>query len=247
MQSPTAASIALAPSLPARRLDIVVVDDEAPQRDILVAGLAHFGHRVRGAADGAELDARLDERPADVVVLDVGLPGEDGYALAARLRQRWSGGIVMATGRGRVDERIRGLDAGADAYLVKPIDLRELAATLDSLARRLPGPPAACWHFERGTSTLLTPAGIAISLTARESILLQQLVAHPGEDVGRDRLFRTLSYPDNRHGDLRLEALVSRLRAKVRAAAPHTPLPLFARQNRGYAFLAGEAEGGGCG
>ncbi|MDD5297313.1 MAG: response regulator transcription factor [Rhodocyclaceae bacterium] len=224
-----------------RPLDIIVVDDEPALRDILAAGLAHFGHRVRGANDGAELDALLSAAPADTVILDVGLPGENGYEIAARLRQSWRGGIVMATAWGDIDRRVHGLNVGADAYLVKPLDLRELAAVLESLARRLLPPAQSPWRLDTSRSVLHTPAGVAIPLTAHEYLFLAPLVRNLGENIARSILFQRLAYPDSRHGDLRLEALVSRLRAKVRRLAPLEPLPVQGRTNLGYAFLAAPA------
>jgi DNA-binding response OmpR family regulator len=226
----------------ARPLNIIVVDDDPALRTILSAGLAHFGHGVRTAADGTQLDALMDAAPADVIVLDVGLPGENGYEIAARLRRHWQGGIIMATGLGDVAQRVLGLDSGADIYLVKPVDLRELAAAVDSLARRLPASDLPDWRLDAAHSMLYSPRGTALPLTAHECLLLRALFKHPGANVARPILFRALGYPDGHHGDLRLEALASRLRAKVRKLAPGEPLPLRGRSNLGYAFLSNDAE-----
>lgn len=218
-------------------LAIVVVEDEPRLREPMVMALSHLGHRVRGVADGAALDAALRESPADVVVLDLGLPGEDGLAVARRLRRAWSGGIVMVTARSQVEERISGLDSGADLYFVKPVDFRELDAALRSLARRLP-PVAAAWSFNSRTAVLSTPAGVAVAATAREAILLELLFASMGDTVARETISSALGYPGNRYADLRLERMISRLRAKVKTVDPANPLPIRARHNLGYAFLA---------
>ncbi len=224
-----------------RPLDIIVVDDDPTLRAILSSGLAHFGHRVRTANDGAEMDALLSAAPAEAIILDVGLPGENGFEIAARLRRHWQGGIIMATGLGDVEQRVLGRDSGADIYLVKPVDLRELASAVDSLARRLSVPASPAWRLDASLSMLRTPAGIPIPLTGHECLLLRPLFDRAGENVPRAILFQALDYPDGRHGDRRLEALVSRLRAKLRERAPGEPLPLRGRTNLGYAFLTGPA------
>lgn len=226
------------PRSPLRSLEIIVVDDDPALRTILSTGLTHFGHRVRAAADGSEMDTLLAAAPAHAIILDVGLPGESGYEIAARLRSHWQGGIIMATAWGEVEQRVRGRESGADIYLVKPVDLRELASAVDSVARRLPVPASCVWRLNVALSILYTPTGDAIALTAHECLLLGPLLEQPGENIARAILFQVLDYPDSRHGDLRLETLVSRLRAKVRKTAPHTPLPLRGRTNLGYAFLA---------
>lgn len=219
-------------------LRIIVVEDNHELRDILVAGLRHFGHRPLGVGDGRALDEALADSPADIVVLDLGLPGEDGIAIARRLRQDCSCGIVMVTARGRLDERVAGRETGADLYFVKPVDIRELNAALINLAQRLSNKPHPVWRFVAQTSTLLTPRGVPVLLTAQECILMQTLVETQGANVSRKAIFRALNQPDDIYADKRLEALVSRLRGKVKSADAASELPVRARHNLGYAFLA---------
>lgn len=228
---------------PKQSLNIAVVEDEPRLRETMLMALASFGHRARGAADGTGLDLLLQEEAADIVLLDLGLPGEDGIAIAQRLRRRWRGGIVMVTARDHLDERILGMENGADLYFVKPVDFRELDAGLRSLARRLPpasDQAAAGWRFSAAASTLRTPAGVEIALTARECILLQLLFAEPGRNVSRATIFAALGDPNCHHADLRLERMISRLRAKVRKLDGSSALPVRARHNIGYVFLAAE-------
>jgi len=219
-------------------LSIIVVEDNHELRDILVAGLRHFGHRPRGVCDGQALDMALSESPADIIILDLGLPGEDGIAIASRLREQSSCGIVMVTARGRLDERVLGRETGADLYFVKPVDIRELNAALLNLAGRLIAKTQAGWRFASHTSSLLTPRGVTIPLTAQECILMQKLLETPGKNVSRGEIFRALNQPDDIYADKRLEALVSRLRGKVKATDATCELPVRARHNLGYAFLA---------
>jgi DNA-binding response OmpR family regulator len=121
--------------------EIIVVDDEPDLRAMLAEALALAGHAVRGAADGEGLRPLLAERPAALVVLDVGLPGEDGLRLARWLRERHDPGIVMLTGADAVIDRVVGLEVGADDYVAKPCALPELRARIDAGLRRRKPPP----------------------------------------------------------------------------------------------------------
>ncbi|HIJ87217.1 MAG TPA: response regulator transcription factor [Desulfuromonadales bacterium] len=224
------------------KLRIIIVEDEEVLRTVLVTILTRLGHDVRGAGDGAALDLALADYPADVVVLDLNLPDEDGVDIAQRLRRTCSCGIIMTTGRGQVEERVNGFQGGADLYFVKPIDPLELHAALLNLARRLtPAESPAkkiAWHFDPQLSTVRTPHGISINLTAHEYIVMQQLLAVPGKTVSRSELFSALGHPDDEYGSKRVETLLSRLRSKVRHFDPESELPIRARHGIGYAFLA---------
>jgi DNA-binding response OmpR family regulator len=205
-------------------------------RDYFVTGLRAFGTRIVGAADGEALDRILDSEGADIVLLDIGLPGENGFAIAERLRhERPQVGIIMLTARDQLEDRIKGLDDGADLYFAKPVDLRELAAAIGSLYRRLAGPP--CWRLDSGSSRLFTPAGAAVDLTDLELRFLAPLLARPGEVVDREDLCRSLDQRPDLYAMRRMDTLVSRLRAKVLRLGEAT-LPVKARHGRGYAFLA---------
>ena len=118
---------------------VLVVEDNPILREVMVTMLTERGYAVSGLADGEGLDQALAAGPVDIALLDIllGEGREDGYTLAARLRQRCPCGIIMTTALGEREERIRGLDKGADAYLVKPIDFDELEAVIRSVLRRL--------------------------------------------------------------------------------------------------------------
>lgn len=219
-------------------LDLIVVEDDPELREILVSGLRFFSHHVRGVNCGKSLDAELAESPADIVILDLGLPDEDGIDISTRLQRDYHCGIVMITARGKLDERINGLESGADLYFVKPVDIRELDAALRSLARRMLEIRQSAWRFDPQTSKLTTPVGIEIPLTANECILMKKLMEIPGENVSRSEIFKALIQPDDLYADKRLETMICRLRAKVRAADNESKLPVRARHNLGYAFLA---------
>lgn len=222
-------------------LRIIVVEDHEDLRTVLEAVLSGLGHDVRGVGDGAALDMALADYPADVVVLDLNLPGEDGVTIAQRLRQTNKCGIIMTTSRGLANERISGFENGADLYLVKPINPLELHAALLNLGRRLRVSPAnehTTWHFDPQLSIIQTPLGISINLTAQESIVLKLLLAVPGKTVTRLEIFSALGHLDDEYASKRVETLLSRLRSKVRTHDQHSEIPIRARHSMGYAFLA---------
>ncbi|MEI7614472.1 MAG: response regulator transcription factor [Betaproteobacteria bacterium] len=121
------------------RIPIIICEDDEELRSILVVGLRYFGIDACGVGDGVALDTALAADRATVVVLDIGLPGEDGLAITRRLSASRPSvvGIILLTARGAVDDRIEGIRSGADAYFVKPVDLRELASAVQNLHRQL--------------------------------------------------------------------------------------------------------------
>lgn len=133
---------ALIASRPVEPSHLIVVDDEADVRTLLAGYFSRQGYRVSPVASGRELLERMAGDPADVVLLDLGLPAEDGFAIARRLREQWRCGLIIVSGRGDTVDRVVGLEVGADDYVTKPFDLRELLARVKSLLRRL-GPDEA--------------------------------------------------------------------------------------------------------
>lgn len=224
---------------------IVVVEDETALREDLVEYLRHCGHFAVGAPSGAVLDELLGRSAFDLAILDVGLPGEDGFAIARRLRDRSGIGIVMLTARGQSVDRISGLEIGADAYMVKPVELRELEAQVRTLLRRVrasgspeaAAPSAPGWVFEPVTWRLVSPSGAAVRLTAAERQFLALLTRHPAQPVSRAEVFRMLGKRQWEAGDRSVDSLVRRLRAKVERQTGED-LPVQSVHAIGYAFTA---------
>jgi DNA-binding response OmpR family regulator len=224
---------------------VVACEDQALMRDFLVAGLASAGIAVTGVCDGLELSAHLDLHETDIVILDIGLPGEDGYSIATRLRQeRPYLGIIMLTARDQTDDKVQGLDCGADLYFTKTVGIRELASAVGSLHRRLslgrpqPAPAPARWQLDALRSCLITPSGAEVGLTFNELRFLAPLLAQPGAAIDRDLLSQALDQVPDVYAMRRMETMLSRLRSKVQKASPGEPLPVRARHGRGYAFLS---------
>lgn len=221
---------------------IVVVEDEADLREEVVFNLAGEGFDVVGVGDGVGLQRELLQH-TDLVLLDVGLPGEDGFSIARRLRSdpaSLSIGIIMLTAMGTLNERVQGLEDGADAYLVKPVDFLELRACIESLSRRLSFDASrtaeGCWTYGSARWELVAPSGAKIKLTLTEKKLIDILVREPGKAVTRrdiiaQGLGESLAYYDER----RLEALVSRLRRKIEQSYPLSQ-PIQSAHGVGYAF-----------
>lgn len=218
-------------------LRIALLEDDAELREkILAPGLRDLGFEVTGLGSAAALYLCLSTQAFDIVVLDVGLPDQNGFTVARYLRQVSSVGVVMLTGRGSTPDRVRGLSEGADAYLAKPVELDLLAATLHSLGRRLhatPSPGTPGWRLDANGWRLLAPNDRTVELTRTERSVLSQLLAAEGETVDREALIASLT-PDVFDFDPhRLETLIHRLRSKVRAATG-LQLPLRAVHGVGY-------------
>lgn len=171
----------------------LLVEDDVKMARSLRRGLEREGYAVEVAEDGEGALRRASEDEFDVVVLDVMLPGRSGFAVCQELREagRWVP-VLMLTARDAVEDRIRGLDAGADDYLVKPFSFGELLARLRALVRR--GPSERPAVLTTGDVTLdpaahlVSRAGVAVELSSREFALLEFLMRHPGEALSRTRI-----------------------------------------------------------
>lgn len=177
---------------------IVVLDDEIDITQLLANYLPAHGFRVSQVHHGDALIQLMERDPADLVLLDLGLPGEDGFSIARRLRARWQTGVIIVTGRGDAVDKVVGLEVGADDYVTKPFDLRELVARIKAVLRRLLVHPAtppdnqtlafAGWRLDLRARSLRDPQGADVALTSGEFELLTTFAQHPGRVLTRDFL-----------------------------------------------------------
>lgn len=220
---------------------IGLIEDNLDYRAEVAFHLRRSGFEISLESDGRNIDAQLANCPCDLLVLDIGLPVEDGLIIACRLRRQQQGlGIVMLTARGSLNDRLSGLEQGADAYLVKPVDMRELVATLRSVQRRLlPGTQAdSVWTLLPTSLSLRSPDGAVIDLTTMEFQLLKCLAAAAPEPADRTALVTAIGYSPFDFIERRLEVAFSRLRRKIEGQVIGATPMIRALRHRGYVFAA---------
>jgi DNA-binding response OmpR family regulator len=218
-------------------IKIAVVEDNEALRDELVDFLSAEGFAVQGLPDGLALNEYLQQDEPHVLILDLNLPFEDGISVCRRVRLAFPDiRIVMLTGRGRGADRTEGYEAGTDVYLTKPTRPTEMLAVIRNLHQRhreTPGTQAQ-WTLDGARFELVSSHGHLVRLTAGEASLLRAL-AIAGQVLDHQQLMVLLGYDglDEKVGRGRLEVLISRLRAKLRANEP-AGLEIRALRGRGY-------------
>lgn len=221
------------------KIQVMLVDDEEDFREPVARFLRKVGMEVMDVGSVEEMAQSMTGFRPHVIVLDVNLPGESGLEALKRLRAESSAGLVMVTAQGGVDDRIHGLSLGADSYLGKPVNIRELEAVIRSLRSRVaPEQPASVpepgWVFDTERWTLSSPTGEEARLSAAEHAVLTALTRHPGQPVSRDVLFTVLGRQSSGPEDRSLDVLVSRLRRKYPDST--TTLPIRSARGIGYVF-----------
>ena len=225
---------------------IAVVDDDPVTRETLKAYLEGEGYRVMLARDGDQLSALLARGRIDLLLLDIRLPGKDGMMVTRELRATSNIGIILITGRSDRMDRIIGLELGADDYITKPFEPREILARTRSLLRRVAkgGKPATGrvkrfdgWELHLDKRRLRDPAGEDMRLTSAEFELLSAFVENPGRVLTRDDLLDLTLRGDNVPYDRSIDRLVRRLR-RVVEPDPAEPTRIVTVHGMGYLFQA---------
>jgi two-component system phosphate regulon response regulator OmpR len=230
---------------------ILVVDDDAAIRDMLAEYLSSHGYAVALAGDGAAMRAQLEAESPDLVLLDLRLPQEDGLSLARYLRERYDVGIIMVTGAAGTVDRIVGLEMGADDYVAKPFEPRELLARIKSVLRRLQARPATASAVSPETSRIAFGAcrldlashrlfagdGTEIPITTMEFELLKLFSEHPGKVLSRDRILTLTKNREWDPYDRSIDIRVARLRRKVETD-PENPQVIRTVRGAGYMFVS---------
>ena len=225
---------------------IAVVDDERDITQLLAGYLQKQGFRVTELSTGPALMTLMTADPPALVLLDLGLPGEDGFAIARQLREHWQCGLVIVTGRGDAVDKVVGLEVGADDYVTKPFDLRELLARIKAVLRRLAGAPApapavaarrlhfAGWALDTAARQLIDPQGAEVSLTSGEFDLLSAFARHPGRVLSRDFLLEQTRGREAGPFDRTIDVQVGRLRRKLE---PDAEIPQIIKSVRGAGYM----------
>ncbi len=215
---------------------IIVVEDDSDLRDQVVTYLRLSGFETVGVGSAAELYRRMAVETFMIMVLDLRLPDGDGLSVAAYVRAHTSMGIIMVTARGDIEDRLLGRKAGADVYLPKPVDLRELVAAIEVLTGRLAPaetPLHGQWQLECGRFGLTAPNGKTAPLTANEQALLVRLTSPCGVVAPRGELLAVLGYDPDDPSNRNLDAALRRLRIKVEETTG-AALPLRTVHSVGY-------------
>ncbi|WP_225206514.1 response regulator transcription factor [Novosphingobium huizhouense] len=219
---------------------IVLVEDDGPLRTLTARALREHGYAVRTAATGAEMWVALEAEPADLVVLDIMLPGTSGIELFRRLRRQSDVPIIFVSARGSEEDRVLGLELGADDYLAKPFSSRELLARIGAVLRRTEssgedssGASGARrsgevrfdgWTLSLARRELHSPSGAMVDLTGAEFDLLATFVGQPQRVLGRERLIELSRTRLGDSSDRSVDVLVSRLRRKLASAGGNAPI-----------------------
>ena len=248
---------------------LLVVDDDPHIRTMLHDYLEGHGFEVGEAGSGIQMREQLEKELPDAVLLDIRLPGEDGFVLARYLREHYDLGVIMVTASGDVVDRVVGLELGADDYIAKPFDLRELLARLKSVLRRLqaksaardgpsneaapqrlpqqPQPqPARRRRFGRfevdmESHQLFDADGTEVTITAMEFDLLAAFMANPNRVLSRDQLLQQTRNREWGPFDRSIDIRIGRLRRKVEPDPSGEPRCIRTVRNAGYMFVPNAA------
>jgi len=234
---------------------ILIVEDDLQVSEMLAEYLRAHGYEVAQAVQGTEMRDAIEKTLPDVVLLDVNLPGEDGFTLARFLRERYDVGIIMVTGATEVADRVAGLEVGADDYVAKPFDLRELRARVKSIVRRMQARPQVApdahaagavraasrvrvgvCALDLASHQLFAADGSEVPLTGMEFELLKVFVERPNQVLNRDQLLTLTRKRDWEPFDRSIDIRIARVRRKIEHD-PEQPQAIRTVRGAGYMFV----------
>ena len=216
---------------------LLLVEDHEDFRAELAFQLRYHRMDVIEASDAASCERQLSTQVPDIMVLDINLPDRSGYAIASEVKQRHPQiGIVMLTARAELDDRVLGFEVGADVYMVKPVDFRELHACIKSLLARLSlSDTQLQWAFSESSRLLAAPDGSTLELTTLEALTFKTMLQSRGSVCPRETLHEALGFSGLNLNDIRLNTLISRLRRRLVQFNPE--LRIVTWRNKGYAYV----------
>jgi two-component system phosphate regulon response regulator OmpR len=230
---------------------ILIVEDDVSVRDMLAEYLGTHGYEVAQADGGAAMRAAIEKELPDVVLLDINLPGEDGLSLARFLRERFAVGIIVVTAAAGLADRIAGLEIGADDYIAKPFELRELRARVKSVLRRIQARPPAereatspqparvrigICSLDVAARRLFGIDGAEVPLTGMEFDLLKAFLERPNQVLTRDQLLTLTRNREWEPFDRSIDIRIARVRRKIEAD-PERPQAIRTVRGAGYMFV----------
>lgn len=231
----------------APKYHVLIVEDEEVTRTRIAAYFEAEGYRVSQSEDGADINRILTEGGVDVVLLDINLPGKDGLLLARELSEKTDAGIILVTARSDEVDRIVGLEIGADDYVTKPFNPRELLARVKNVIRRIrvtrqePGKARlrtfSGWTLDTARRCVVSGNGASTSLTRGEFELLVAFLEHPGETFSRERLMSKITHRAWTPNERTIDVLVRRLRNKIEPNS-HEPVIILTVHGEGYLFAS---------
>ncbi|MCW8885146.1 MAG: response regulator transcription factor [Motiliproteus sp.] len=228
---------------------IYVIEDEPDIATLVCRELENFGFETRTFDTGTQASRSIKHRQPDLCIVDLGLPDMDGMGLVRELCETHQIGVVILTGRGSLPDRVFGLEVGADDYIIKPFDPRELVARVKSVCRRLESQPSeiqvsshseaqfAGWSYTPSTLTLKSAEGETTELSSAESELLCVLLKSPKQVLSRDQLMGRLMGRESMPFDRSIDVRMSRIRKKLEAD-PKDPKIIKTVYGAGYMFVA---------
>ncbi|EPQ9341969.1 MULTISPECIES: response regulator transcription factor [Klebsiella] len=233
-------------------LRLAIIEDNPDLLDELLAWLGYRGFEVWGTRSAEAFWRQLHSHPVDIVLIDIGLPGEDGFSVLSYLHELGHYGLVVVSARGQQQDKLQALSLGADAYLIKPVNFAHLAETLTALGARLqqdrpapqqpemasaapaPAPATGLWRLHE--DKLISPDARTLELTQQEYRLVELLMRNRNEVCSKLDLHACLFAHENEPDLHRIDVVVSRLRHKARQQGIH--LPVRAIFGKGLAFIS---------
>lgn len=234
---------------------VLIVEDDVVVREMLAEYLRTHGYEVAEVGQGVAMREAVETALPDVVLLDVNLPGEDGFTLARFLRERYDVGIIIVSAATEIADRVAGLEIGADDYVGKPFDLRELRARVKSVIRRRQATPPSVSGVQEDQKTLTSSRvrvgacsldvashqlfaddGAEVALTNMEFDLLKAFVEHPNQVLDRDRLLTLSRNREWEPFDRSIDIRIARLRRKIESDPEH-PVTIRTVRGAGYMFV----------
>jgi len=227
---------------------LLVVDDDPEIRRLLREYLERAGYRLSIAAGGKEMFSALEQAPIDLIILDLMMPGDDGLVLLRKLRAHSNTPVVMLTAMGEETDRILGLEMGADDYISKPFNPRELLARIKSVLRRTSSVPESLlqneatealfsgWRLNLQQRHLISPDEVVVPLSGGEFRLLKVFIEHAGRVLSRDQLLEFSQGREAQPFDRSIDVLVGRLRKRLKED-PKNPQIIHTLRGEGYRFV----------